>query len=199
MKGKQVICRITGMGRLPLRGRKRQRGTTMVEFAFYLLCAVVAVYFAITLGKSLYEKVRAYQMQGELQAFHAGILNATQSDSNFASVTLAELVDNGAFASAGKRASVTTDAVTGIFGGLLTVAPDAVNEAGDAVTITYPSVPNEVCALAIQALTESFQRIAVNGTTVYEVNSPYSGAASGKACQGGANKNSIAFTMSRLG
>lgn len=193
------VLRHRGWVRYPLRRQHRQRGATLVESAFWLIFAALIVYFAITFGRSLYDRVRAYQLTNELQAFQGGILSATLNEPNFAAVTTASLINNSAFKSAGKRASSTDGTVTGIFGGSVTVAPTTVNESNDAVAITYPSVPNGVCAVAVQSLTESFQVIAVNGTAVYEQNKPYSSETSGKACEGGASKNKLTLTMSRLG
>lgn len=191
--------RLRGLVRYPLRSQNQQRGATLVESAFWLIFAALIAYFAITFGRSLYDRVRAYQLTNELQAFHGGILNATLNDPNFAGVTTAALISNGAFKSAGRRVSNANGTVTGIFGGSVTVAPTTVNESNDAVTISYTSVPNGVCAAAVQSLTESFQVIGVNGTAVYEQNKTYSNETSGKACAGGADKNKLTLTMSRLG
>ncbi|QGZ66973.1 type 4 pilus major pilin [Paraburkholderia acidisoli] len=162
--------------------RKKQAGElSLIEAGAVLgaaaLLALVA-YLAVPFVRSM---VQSAHFKSEAAMFHTGIQNATQNDADFSAETLGSLAENHAFDAAGTRLSADKSAVQGLFGGDVTAEPGTVNNANDAVVVSYP-VPTSVCSMSVSALANVFPELAVNGTTVFSPTTAFSSATAGTAC-----------------
>ncbi|RKT10650.1 PilS-like protein [Paraburkholderia sp. RAU2J] len=168
---------LTRMGR-----RRRQSGELSLIEGAAVMAGAALLALVVYQGRSfVMDRIHAHQFKSEAQLFRSGIQDATSSDVDFSSETQQTLAKNHAFDSANSRVNTSTGALTGIFGGAVTAVPGTISATDDAMIVTYP-VPSTVCSLSIGAVAGAYAKVTVNGTTVYDPNTPFSGATAGTAC-----------------
>ncbi|REE07146.1 PilS-like protein [Paraburkholderia sp. BL27I4N3] len=168
---------LTRMGR-----RRRQSGELSLIEGAAVMAGAALLALVVYQGRSfVMDRIHAHQFKSEAQLFRSGIQDATSSDVDFSSETQQTLAKNHAFDSANSRVNTSTGALTGIFGGAVTAVPGTIASTDDAMVVTYP-VPSTVCSLSIGAVAGAYAKVTVNGTTVYDPNTPFSGATAGTAC-----------------
>jgi len=168
---------LTKMGR-----RRRQSGELSLIEGAAVMAGAALLALVVYQGRSfVMDRIHAHQFKSEAQLFRSGIQDATSSDVDFSSETQQTLAKNHAFDSANSRVNTSTGALTGIFGGAVTAVPGTIASTDDAMIVTYP-VPSTVCSLSIGAVAGAYAKVTVNGTTVYDPNTPFSGATAGTAC-----------------
>jgi PilS N terminal len=152
-------------GLLQAARRRRQSGELSMIEAGAVLAAAALLALAVTEGgKFVYDRVSASHFESEAHLFHAGVLDATSSDTDFSTETLQTLILNHAFDAAGTRV-VANSSLTGMFGGSVTAAPATLSQPDDSLMLTYP-VPSTVCSLAVASVANDYTQVAVNGTVV---------------------------------
>ncbi|REG45408.1 PilS-like protein [Paraburkholderia sp. BL6669N2] len=168
---------LTRMGR-----RRRQSGELSLIEGAAVMAGAALLALVVYQGRSfVMDRIHAHQFKSEAQLIRSGIQDATSSDVDFSSETQQTLAKNHAFDSANSRVNTSTGALTGIFGGAVTAVPGTIASTDDAMVVTYP-VPSTVCSLSIGAVAGAYAKVTVNGTTVYDPNTPFSGATAGTAC-----------------
>ncbi|WP_413231278.1 type 4 pilus major pilin [Paraburkholderia kirstenboschensis] len=168
---------LTRMGR-----RRRQSGELSLIEGAAVMAGAALLALVVYQGRSfVMDRIHAHQFKSEAQLFRSGIQDATSSDVDFSSETQQTLAKNHAFDSANSRVNTSTGALTGIFGGAVTAVPGTIASTDDAMIVTYP-VPSTVCSLSIGAVAGAYAKVTVNGTTVYDPNTPFGGATAGTAC-----------------
>lgn len=173
--------------------RRRQSGElSLIEGAAVMAGAAVLALVVYQGRGFVMDRIHAHQFKSEAQLFSSGIQDATSSDTDFSTETQQTLAQNHAFDSAGSRVNTTSGTITGIFGGAVTSAPGTIAATDDAMILTYP-VPSTVCSLAAGALAGAFAKVTINGTTVYDPNTPFDGSTVGGACKSAGAMASIAM------
>ena len=88
--------------------RRRQTGElSMIEAGAVLAGAALLGLLAVVGGHFVMDRIHASQFKSEANLFHSGVLDATSTDTDFSSETLATLIQNHAFDEAGSRVSST--------------------------------------------------------------------------------------------
>jgi hypothetical protein len=124
------------------------------------------------------------------------VLDATSTDTDFSSETLATLIQNHAFDEAGSRVSATNGTLTALFGGSVTADPGTISSTDDSMVVTYP-VPSTVCSLSVATLSNAYSMVTVNGTTVFGPTTPFDSSTSATACDSAGTTASIGMYTTR--
>ncbi|MBN3785701.1 type 4 pilus major pilin [Burkholderia sp. Ac-20353] len=164
------------------KGRRRQKGELSLVEAAGVMAAAALITLVVFMARGyIMDRIHAFQFKSEAQVFRSGIQDATSGDIDYSATTMLTLTQNHAFDSAGRRLNTTTGALTGLFGGSVTAAPNKVIATNDAVAVTYP-VPATVCTLAADAISSAYAMVSVNGTTISGPGTPFTTAAAAAAC-----------------
>lgn len=141
------------------------QGMSLIE-----LLLVVGLAAIILAGMFVaYNKVQstnaANTESANISTLRAGIKNLYGTTSNYSGVTEVILLQARVVPDSMRTAAGTT--INNSFGGAVTVAPATfAGNANSAFAITYPNVPVDVCAKLVVAVSQSFNLVTVNGTTV---------------------------------
>lgn len=145
--------------------KNNTKGMSLIE-----LLLVVGLAAIILAGMFVaYNKVQstnaANTESANISTLRAGIKNLYGTTSNYNGVTGTILLNARAVPDSMRTATGTT--INNSFGGAVTVAAAAYSGGTDnAFSITYPNVPVDVCAKLVVAVSQSFNIVTVNGTSV---------------------------------
>lgn len=167
--------------------RRRQRGASLLEGIAYLGIAAMVVIGAIALLRTAFGSANANTMLEQLSSMQTAarkLYMTTQG--NYGTTTLDGPVIAAGAVPQGMSVNTGTSTITNAWGGAVTLAGATTN-----FTITYASVPQDVCVDALTGTTTGFTQVAVNGAAA--VPTPVSPSAATTACSN-ATANSIVWT-----
>lgn len=176
--------------------RKQSGELSMIEGAALMAGAALLATLAYAGGRFILDRVHASQFKTEAQLVHTGIIDAAANSVDFGSATLATLAAGRAFDSMGTRVAADGSAVTGLFGGAVTVAAGKITSNNDALIMTYP-VPAAVCALSAAAVANTYTQVKVNDTIISSPTLVYTDATATTACKSAGGIANMALYTSK--
>lgn len=172
----------TTIGKSATTLRGRQRGQALIDYALYIVIAVLVLIGLVALYLTNRSNTTASNETQSLISTTANIQKLYANDTNgFANISVANLVANNEIPSG----QVTAGAWILPVGGTVAVASaNLFGTAGDSFSLTIPGVPANDCSNFAQALASNFPAITVNGTTIENSTTgvAFSPAALGTAC-----------------
>lgn len=149
-----------------LNRKKHSKGMTLIE-----LLLVVGLGAVILAGMFVaYNKIQSTNAANtestNISTLRAGVKGIYGTSVTYVGLTPTVLLNGRVVPDSMRTAAGTT--INNSFGGTVGVAPAtyAGGAANNAFAITYPNVPVDVCAKLVVAVSQSFNLITVNGTTV---------------------------------
>lgn len=166
---------------------RAQRGASLLEAIAYLGVAAIVVIGAIALLTGAFSSANTNSVTEQVNAIQSGVKKLYMGQSaSYTNLSNAVLASAGVFPSTLAPAS-TTGAITNMWNGTITVAPDPTNS--NEFTITYTKVPQSVCVNSVTS-GGSWVAVAVNSTTLSQ---PVTPDAAANACTTG-DSNTIVWT-----
>lgn len=173
---------------------QRQKGFTLVELGIVLALIGIGLFYAVSKLSSTGAESKAQAVTSDLASMVVpSIKRVYATQSSYTGVTIATLRDNNVFPNSWN----VSGTITGPFAGAVTVAAATFVTAGDALSLTIPNVPKEVCPSIVNMMSSGIEQIAVGGTTVKPNQGALDIAALGTQCAA-ANSTSIAFTFGKM-
>ena len=186
MKRDRHIVMSASLPRGARRTPRRQRGASLLEGIAYLGIAAIVVIGAIALLRTAFGSANANTMLEQLSSMQTAArkLYMTTQGNYGTGVLNGPIIAAGAVPQ-GMSVSTQNSTITNAWGGAVTLTGATTD-----FTISYASVPQDVCVDALTGTTTGFTQVAVN--TGAAAATPISPAAATAACN--ATSNTITWT-----
>lgn len=180
---------------------RRQRGFTIVELTIAIGIIAILAIFGLPFARGLIIDGKVQPTATDITRAAAKVRSnfANQGATPYASITTASFANAArGLASAititgtGTGSAMTHD--IGATGAAVTVASATITTAGDAFSVTLPTVNDAACPALAAQVSKSAEVITINGTSVKAAGGTYNGQTAGAACTSG-DANTFVFTF----
>lgn len=176
MKPDRRIVKPAALPRSTPRARRRQRGASLLEGIAYLGIAAIVVIGAIALLRTAFGSANANTMLEQLSSMQTAarkLYMTTQG--NYGTGALDGPIIAAGAVPQGMAVNTTNSTISNAWGGAVTLTG-----ATTTFTISYASVPQDVCVDSLTGTTTGFTQVAVNNAAA--IPTPVSPAAATAAC-----------------
>lgn len=145
--------------------RVNQKGLTLIELLIALVIGATILFGVFYVAQVVSQKSKVSDAVQSMNTIVADTSSLYQSVGNYSGVSASALINNGKI----PASMVSGTTIQNQFGG--TITPTAVPFNGginNAVQYSYTNVPKDSCSSMVQALSGTFDRIVVGGTTVLD-------------------------------
>lgn len=185
---------MTISNRIPVTGRPRQGGFTLIELVGVMALIAILVFAGMKAKRNAEVNTQATSLYNAVTTIHAEVPKVYPGV--FTGLTCAILANNSVFSGTAFRVDRTVPATPTVFYNAeptsqITCAPAPVITAGqnDGYSLTFPALSNEMCNAVADKLNQSAWLVSVNGTPVKQLRQAMDAATKGAQCNATATQD----------